>query len=85
MASLKKAIEAKCKDCTYDHCAAGSWRQQTELCRVYSCPLWEVRPITMETLNARRAGKADPVLDIDKLIGELDDEEDEGAPESVAT
>lgn len=85
MASLKKCIEAKCKDCSYDHLAPGSWRFQTEMCNVRSCPLWEVRPITMETLNARRAGKADPVLDIDKLIGELDDEEDEGAPESVAT
>ncbi len=84
MASLKKCIEAKCKDCTYDHLAPGSWRFQTEMCNVRSCPLWEVRPITMETLNARRAGKADPVLDIDKLIDGLDDEEEDTPTSEVA-
>lgn len=75
MASLKKCIELKCKECTYDPCAAGSWRHQVEECRVTSCPLWEVRPITMETMLARRKGKT--TADVDALVEGLDDEEDE--------
>ena len=85
MASLKKCIENKCKDCTYDSCAPGSWRYQVELCRVLSCPLWEVRPITMETMLARRKDKNAPgVVDLDALVDDMDDEEDE-APEAVAS
>ncbi len=43
--SLRKAINDKCKDCTYDERnGLGTWRQQTELCTVKICPLWEVRP-----------------------------------------
>ena len=26
--SLRKAIDQKCKDCTYDSTAPGTWRQQ---------------------------------------------------------
>ena len=77
MASLKKCIEEKCKDCSYDHAAPGSWRSQTEECRVTSCPLWEVRPVTMELMLARRKGKSDSVADIDALVNSLEDEEDE--------
>jgi len=44
--SLRKAINAKCKDCIYDDVAAGTWLQQTSLCRAKSCPLYEVRPQT---------------------------------------
>lgn len=86
MASLKKCIEEKCKDCTYDQFVPGSWRSQVENCRVFSCPLWEVRPVTMETMLSRRNGtapaiplppltKADAALD--DLINNLEDEEDD--------
>lgn len=78
MASLKKHIEQKCKDCSYDPYAQGSWRHQTETCRVFSCPLWEVRPITMETMLARRKDKNAPgtgTLDLDALIDHLEDDE----------
>lgn len=44
--SLRQAINAKCKDCTYDPVAPGTWRQQVTLCSVTVCPLWPVRPKT---------------------------------------
>lgn len=45
--SLRKSIDAKCKDCTYDESnGLGTWRQQTELCTVTRCPLWLVRPMS---------------------------------------
>ena len=82
MASLKKCIEQKCKDCTYDSAAPGSWRFQVEECRVRSCALWEVRPITMETLLRNRKEKGTGGVDIDALVADLDDEED--TPVAVA-
>ena len=42
--SLRKAINAMCKNCTYDHMDKGTWRQQTESCTITRCPLWLVRP-----------------------------------------
>ena len=42
--SLRKAINQKCKDCTYDFCSNGTWRQQVALCSVKSCALYDVRP-----------------------------------------
>jgi len=44
MTSLRKAIDEKCKDCTYDPLAPGTWRQQTSLCTVDLCALYELRP-----------------------------------------
>ena len=76
MASLKKCIENKCRDCTYDAAAPGSWRNQVEACTVTSCALWEVRPITMETLLARRKTKSvGDGTDLDALVAGMDDEE----------
>lgn len=73
MASLKKAIEGKCKDCTYDHAAPGTWREQVEQCTVKSCALWEVRPVTVATVNMRRAG----VQIVDQaLLDSLPDEDE---------
>jgi hypothetical protein len=42
--SLRQAIDAKCKDCTYDPYADGRWREQIAACTVTKCPLWSVRP-----------------------------------------
>ena len=43
--SLRKSINAMCKNCTYDPlCGGGTWRQQTEACNITRCPLWAVRP-----------------------------------------
>jgi hypothetical protein len=45
MASLRQAINAKCKDCIHDPlCGGGQWRQQVEACTAKSCPLWAARP-----------------------------------------
>ena len=44
MASLRKGVNAMCKVCIYDDLAAGTWRQQVNLCSCYSCPLWPHRP-----------------------------------------
>lgn len=46
----KEAIELKCKDCTYDHCSLGTWRQQVTLCSVKTCPLWHLRPKTTSAI-----------------------------------
>ena len=42
--SLRKAINQKCKDRTFDFASKGTWRQQVALCRVKSCALYDVRP-----------------------------------------
>lgn len=78
MASLKQAIRAKCKDCTYDPLAGGTYLQQIEDCSVRACPLWEVRPMTTATINLNRKTRAaEGEVNIDALIAGLDDEEDE--------
>ena len=40
----QQAIEAKCKDCTYDPLDSGTWRQQVERCDITDCALWNYRP-----------------------------------------
>ena len=43
--TMRQAINAMCKQCTYDpESGLGTWRQQTEACRIESCPLWMLRP-----------------------------------------
>lgn len=42
--SLRRAIDAKCKECIYDKNDVGTWRQQVERCTGFSCPLFEIRP-----------------------------------------
>ena len=44
MKSLRKAIDAMCKDCTYDELDKGTWRQQVAACTIKRCPLHSVRP-----------------------------------------
>lgn len=39
-----KAIEQMCKECIYDPCQQGTWRQQTEACVSAQCPLFKYRP-----------------------------------------
>lgn len=77
MASLKKCIEAKCKDCTYDPMAPGTWREQVEQCTVQLCALWPVRPMTVATINLQRKNKAASDVNVDALVADLPDEEDE--------
>jgi len=78
MASFKKCIEAKCKDCTYDPKAGGSWREQVEACTVRACPLWVVRPVSSATvISLRKARNGD--VDVDALVDSLEDEDEEVA------
>jgi hypothetical protein len=42
--SLRKAIDAKCRECIYDRLAGGTWRAQTHACELTKCALWPVRP-----------------------------------------
>lgn len=81
MASLKKCIEEKCKDCTYDPLAGGTWREQVEMCNIRSCALWPVRPITVATMNANRkkanAESAAAGIDINALVDSLPDDDEE--------
>ena len=42
--SLRKAIDAKCRECLYDECVGQNWRKQTHACEITKCPLWPVRP-----------------------------------------
>ena len=42
--SLRKAIDAKCKECIYDKRAPGRWREQVAACESSLCPLHTVRP-----------------------------------------
>lgn len=48
--SLREAIDRKCRDCVYDPCSPGSWRQQVTLCTVDLCPLHHVRPKTTSAI-----------------------------------
>jgi len=43
-ASLRSAINAKCRECIYDKHGVGNWRQQVSACLVTKCALWVVRP-----------------------------------------
>lgn len=52
--SFRKAVNAKCKDCIYDSCAKGTWREQVQMCTAIDCPLWEVRP-QIKTLSEKQA------------------------------
>ena len=74
MASLKKCIENHCKSCTYDPSSPGTWREQVEACTVKSCPLWEVRPMTVETINLQRKHRGD---DLNAIVDSLEDAEEE--------
>lgn len=76
MASLKKAVEAKCKDCTYDQAAPGTWREQVEQCTVRACALWPVRPVSVATITLQRKLRAESGVNLDALVAGLDDEEE---------
>lgn len=47
--SLRKSIDAKCKECIYCPLQRGTWRQQVEACTSVSCPLHSVRPKPIKT------------------------------------
>lgn len=44
--SLRAAINGKCRDCIYDPCAPGNWRQQVTGCTITPCSLHPYRPLS---------------------------------------
>ena len=48
--SLRKAVNTKCRQCTYDPWDAGTAAQQIAVCIDSGCPLHSARPITTKRL-----------------------------------
>lgn len=42
--SYRDAVFAKCKECIFDPCQPGTWRQQVGECASANCPLHALRP-----------------------------------------
>lgn len=57
MASLRKAIDAKCKECIYDPSQNGTWRQQVQACTSSGCPLFRDRPLPIAKDSPKLAEK----------------------------
>jgi len=54
-ASLRAAIDAKCRDCIYDPGnGEGGWRQQVQACCSANCPLHSVRPLPVKATKPGR-------------------------------
>jgi len=51
--SLRKAINAMCRECAYDPKDMGSAAQQISCCITNTCPLHKVRPVTAKTIPER--------------------------------
>lgn len=43
--SLRRSVDAMCRECIYDSHAGGGWRQQVAACTSSGCPLHPVRPL----------------------------------------
>ena len=72
--SLRKAIDDKCRDCIYDPASRGTWRQQVTICPQTDCPLWPIRPLSVDAEailgKPRDKHTADALsyLSVDKLL-----------------
>ena len=51
--SMRAAINAKCKDCSYDPLDRGTWRQQVGACTDTECSLHPLRPMPETPLSPR--------------------------------
>ncbi len=58
--SLRRSINAKCKECIYDPYAKGAWREQVEACTSPACPLFPVRPLSLRRKANGCTEMADP-------------------------
>lgn len=69
--SLRKAINAKCRECTYDPLDVGTAAQQIAVCTDSDCPLHPVRPITTKRLpiSLLEAYRVDPLTLDDRARG----------------
>ena len=66
--SLRKAVNAKCRECIYDpNSGQGTWRKQVEDCTSPLCPLFPYRPVTIQnsTKNDQSSVVKAEVLPVD--------------------
>ena len=47
-AGLRGKIDAKCIECIYDPYCTGTWRKQVEECTSLACPIYPVRPTSLQ-------------------------------------
>jgi hypothetical protein len=64
----QQAINAKCKECIYDEHNGGTWKEQTEACTVSSCPLYDLRPVSLATKKKRSDERFNKLSDSEKQI-----------------
>jgi len=69
--SLRQAVNAKCRECTYDPLDVGTAAQQIAVCTDSDCPLHPVRPITTKRLplSLLEAYRVDPLTLDDRARG----------------
>lgn len=85
MASLRNAINDKCKECVYDPLLPGTWRAQVSNCACLDCPLYSVRPVPLQNqgksplkikvpirTNPKPLGKVLVLKKSGKLVGYFD-------------
>ena len=71
--SLRKAIDAKCRECIYDESSGGgNWRQQVTACTARTCPLFSVRPVSVpKGLNRSQVlqdGQNEAAMEVDDAL-----------------
>ena len=69
--SLRRAINAKCRDCCHDEPAAGSAAVQIELCASTDCPMWPVRPVRQDRIPFSHPVCAEYGLNADEAAAKL--------------
>lgn len=48
---LRGRVNAMCASCIYDpYGGDGTWREQVEICTSYTCPLYDVRPVSRRSV-----------------------------------
>lgn len=62
--SLRAAINGKCKECIYDSCAPGNWRQQVTGCTIKSCSLYPYRPLSKPHYKPVSSGNLESESDL---------------------
>ena len=65
--SRSAAIAAKCRDCVYDPCSRGTWREQVADCVSANCALFDFRPVPRPCVVNGRVDPAEVAKVRDKL------------------
>lgn len=61
--SMRKAVNAFCRDCIYDPVEPGTWLQQVTACTSPDCPLYPVRPTSPVPIGTPRKARGGPPVD----------------------